>query len=81
MLGMGIGEGIVVVVYVLVGIVPMWRVVRKAGFPMWLRLFTVIPGVGAVVVLIMAFVEWPVQRELDALKAGQRVAAGGDKWR
>ncbi|HTI13029.1 MAG TPA: hypothetical protein VL461_00460 [Dictyobacter sp.] len=60
---------VVVVLYVLV----LWRILSKAGYSGALSLLVLIPGVGTIagliLMIVLAFSEWPVYRELNALRA------------
>jgi hypothetical protein len=45
-------------------------ILNKAGFNPWLSLLCLIPGLGPLIIIIMlVFTEWPVQRELRACRA------------
>ncbi len=41
------------------GIVPLWRIVSKAGFPGVLALLVLVPIVNIVMLWVFAFVRWP----------------------
>jgi hypothetical protein len=57
-----------VVLVVIVGI--YYLIINKTGYSPWLSLLMLIPGLGGLIILIMlAFTEWPIQRELRALRA------------
>ncbi len=48
----------------------VWRqILFKAGYPVWLSFLTVIPGLGALAFLYMAFAEWPVSKKLRQAEA------------
>jgi len=50
---------------------PAWRIFERTGFPPALAFLVLIPGVGMLVVLgILAFAEWPVQRYGQVLTGG-----------
>lgn len=49
-------------------IIPFWRIFHKAGFPPWLSLITLLPVVNIVMLFILAFVEWPIEREINQLR-------------
>ena len=44
-------------------------ILKKAGMNPWLSLLMLVPLAGFVVLLILAFGEWPVERENRALRA------------
>lgn len=44
-------------------VIPLWRICRRAGFPPALSLIAVVPLLGFLIVAgILAFAEWPVSR-------------------
>jgi hypothetical protein len=53
---------------ILVGI--YYLIIKKTGYNPWLSLLVLIPGLGGLIIIIMlAFTEWPVQREVRELRA------------
>ena len=46
-----------------------YRIAERAGYNPWISLLALIPGASLILVLIFAFSEWPIQRELAALRA------------
>lgn len=48
-----------------VWILPFWLIFAKAGFPSELSLLMILPGPNLVVLLYIAFAQWPVHRELQ----------------
>ena len=50
-----------------------WRIAVKAGYSGPLSLLLLIPGANLVILILFAFSQWPIERELAALRAG----AGG----
>ena len=53
---------------ILVGI--YYLIIKKTGYNPWLSLLVLIPGLGGLIIIIMlAFTEWPVQREIRELRA------------
>jgi len=69
-----------IVVYVAMfafGVYVYCRVARKAGYSPWAGLWLLVPVANLVVMLIFAFSEWPIEREVKALRAQmQRSDAG-----
>ncbi len=64
-----VGCGVVLVIlafYVFV----WWRIFAKAGYSGALGLTMIIPLVNFVMLLVLAFAEWPIQRELDRQRGG-----------
>ncbi len=49
----------------IVAIVAFWRICEKAGFPGWYGVGVVIPMVNVLLVLFLAFAEWPLERKLS----------------
>jgi len=45
-----------------------WRIVSKTGHSGWLSLLMWVPIANLVMLLILAFGEWPVHRELENLR-------------
>ena len=74
MFGMGVGEVLVLAVVALV-IWPFWKIFSKAGFSGAWSLTQFVPILNIVVLFYVAFSEWPVHRELDALKRSRPPAA------
>lgn len=74
-----LGSGVVLVFclvffVILVGI--YYLIIKKTGYNPWMSLLILIPGLGGLIIIIMlAFTEWPVQRELRELRA--RLGGGG----
>lgn len=54
---------IILVVWLAVFIVPLWRIVSKAGFPGALALLAIIPLLNIVLLWVFAFVKWPIERK------------------
>jgi uncharacterized membrane protein YbhN (UPF0104 family) len=53
---------------ILVGI--YYLIINKTGYNPWLSLLILIPGLGGLIIIIMlAFTEWPIQREVRELRA------------
>jgi hypothetical protein len=48
------------VVFVVVALIPLWKIFGKTGMSPWLSLLVLIPGLGGLIcVLILAFARWP----------------------
>lgn len=54
---------IVVAVFVLLLLLPYWRIFRKAGFNPALSLLMIVPLVNIIMLYVLAFSEWPSLRK------------------
>ncbi len=65
-------------VVVLISIIIYFVILKRAGLNPWLSLLVLIPGVGPLIIMIiLVFTEWPIQREVKALRAQLAGAGGG----
>ena len=53
---------------VILSIVIWWKIFAKAGYGGPLGLLMLVPVVNLIMILVLAFAEWPVQRELNSLR-------------
>jgi hypothetical protein len=63
--------GVLVLVYLailVISIIAAVKVVTKAGYSGWWVLIVFVPVVGVIMALVFAFSDWPVLRELRALR-------------
>ncbi|HEY6356933.1 MAG TPA: hypothetical protein VIX35_01735 [Vicinamibacterales bacterium] len=60
---------IFVIILLIVTLIINWRIASKAGYPGWYSLGMLIPLVNLVLLILFAFVEWPVER---AARSGGR---------
>ena len=58
------------VIFLILMSVVWWKIVKRTGYHGALGLLLLVPIVNIVFMLILAFKEWPIQRELRALKTG-----------
>jgi len=65
----GLPELVVVAVISVLAIWPAWRICRKTGYSGVLGVGLCVPLVNLVVWLFLAFARWPIERELEQLKA------------
>ena len=60
--GLSLWHWSVVLIVSAIWVIPLWRIVGKAGFPRPLALLAFVPGVNLVMLWVFAFVRWPVER-------------------
>jgi len=65
---------IVIVIAIIFGIIIYWRIATKAGYAGALSLLMFVPLVNLVIIILFAFTEWPIERELRELRGGARLA-------
>jgi hypothetical protein len=53
------------IVLLVVGTIGGMRVATKAGYPAWVSLLFLVPVVDLVVLVVVAFSKWPVERRLE----------------
>jgi len=46
-----------------------WKVASKAGYPGWYSLGFLVPCLNLVLLILFAFTEWPIERELRELRS------------
>jgi hypothetical protein len=63
----GLAELVIIVVAVLC-VWAYWRIFTKAGYPGAMSIMMVIPLLNVVMLFFLAFSEWPVLKELKALR-------------
>ena len=68
MRSIGFPELLVILIVGGLGIVPAWKIFSKAGYPGVLSLAMLVPILNLVMYCFLAFSEWPVLKELDALR-------------
>ncbi|MDB4895982.1 MAG: hypothetical protein JWN15_2244 [Firmicutes bacterium] len=78
--GMFVFSLIVAVVSALVLVLPFWMIFAKAGYPGAMSLLLLIPLVGFVVLLVIAFSDWPVLRELRQWRDWHRSQQSGGQF-
>lgn len=67
--GAGAAIFIVYLIIVVVSIVAAVKVLAKAGYSGWWVLVALVPLLNVIMLLVFAFSEWPVVREVKALRA------------
>jgi hypothetical protein len=51
-----------VILLIIIGIIPFWKIFRKAGFSPWLTLLMWVPLVNYIILYVVAFSRWDVSR-------------------
>ena len=66
---------IVIVVALLFSLLIWFMIIKRTGMSPWLALLMLVPIANLIVLIVLAFSEWPIQREVRALRA--QLAGGG----
>ena len=73
---LGGGTLIFFLIFFVISVGIYFLIIKKTGYNPLLSLLILIPGLGGLIIVIMlAFTEWPIQRELRELRA--RLGGGG----
>jgi hypothetical protein len=79
--GMAAGAGLMaffaaysifLLIVLVIAIVIYWRIAMKAGYPGAYSLLMLVPLVNLIILIMFAFTEWPIERELKAVRGGGR---------
>lgn len=65
----GIVFVLVLALYVVAILLPACRICIKAGYPSWAGVFALVPLLNLALLWFVAFSEWPLERQLAALRA------------
>jgi hypothetical protein len=63
--------GVVFLIYAVIialFIIVYWKIASKAGYPGWYALGFLVPCLNLVLIIMFAFTEWPIERELRMLR-------------
>jgi uncharacterized membrane protein YhaH (DUF805 family) len=71
-IGMFVFMGFMILISLALTLIIWWRIFSKAGWSGALSLLMLVPFVNLIMMFYVAFATWPIQRELEALKRGQR---------
>lgn len=69
MCGIGLPELLVLAFLGLVIIYPLWRICTKMGYSGWLSLTQLVPVLNLIILIYLAFSEWPIHKELRELQS------------
>lgn len=75
--GMGIAGALVALLFFILMLFMNWKLVSKTGYSGWLSLLLYVPLVNFIVILILVFGTWPIERELQRLRAGGTAPSSG----
>jgi len=64
---------LIVLVVVVLNVIIWWKVFAKTGWSGAMGLLVFVPIANLVVLLMLAFAEWPIQRELAQLRRAQNL--------
>jgi hypothetical protein len=59
---------LIILLVALVPLLAFWKIFSKAGYPGVLGLTMLVPLLNVIMVLFLAFSEWPVLKELQGLR-------------
>jgi len=59
---------VIVLASLVLGIIIWWKIFSKAGYSGALGLLMLVPIANLVMLLVLAFGQWPIQRELEHLR-------------
>jgi hypothetical protein len=63
---------------IVISVAIYYVILNKTGYNPWLSLLVLIPGIGHLIILVLlVFTEWPIQRELKLLRAQYGGGSGG----
>ena len=68
MASFGLIAGIIGIVSIVFAVIVWWRIFSKAGYNGALSLLMFVPIANLVMILILAFAEWPIYAELNQLR-------------
>ena len=66
--GFGLIGGLIALVTIVFAIIIWWRIFSKAGYNGAMSLLMFVPIANLIVLLILAFGEWPIYKELNQLR-------------
>jgi hypothetical protein len=67
----GVPELLVLIVFlcgVVLVVLPACRICRKAGYPAWLGVGAIVPVLNVLLLCLLGFTKWPIERELELLR-------------
>jgi uncharacterized membrane protein len=64
-----LGMSVILAVF---AVLPFWKIFSKAGYPGVMGLAMVVPILNIIMVFYLGFADWPILRELEALRSRGR---------
>jgi hypothetical protein len=64
----GVPELLIITFCVVVVLIPAFRIARKLGYPSLLAVLVFLPFANVLLLWLLAFIEWPIEREFRKLK-------------
>ena len=58
-MNMGSVQLLMILVWIIIVIVPFWKITTRAGYSGWLSLLMIVPLVNLVYLYFLAFAKWP----------------------
>jgi hypothetical protein len=68
MAGFSIVHWFIIVIVLFLIVVPYWRIVSKMGFPGALSLLFFVPLLNLILLWVLAFVTWPIEKGMEQQK-------------
>jgi len=62
---------VLILAFVALGILIWWKIFSKTGMSGWMGLLMFVPLANIIMLFVLAFSEWPVERELKLLRGAQ----------
>ncbi|MBS0380760.1 MAG: hypothetical protein JSS29_19950 [Proteobacteria bacterium] len=56
------GYGLFGIIYIVVAVIPFWRICKRVGLSEWLGLLIIVPIVNIIFIYWLAFTDWPIQK-------------------
>lgn len=57
-----VAHWLVMILWLVIFVIPGWRIVAKAGYPGALSLLLFVPLVNVIAIWVFAFSKWPIER-------------------
>lgn len=67
----GLPELLVLIVVIVLIVLPYVKIFQKAGHSGWLAICMLLPILNIIILFWFAFSKWPIEQQLERLRAGQ----------